>query len=180
MRWMIQFGILMVWSSFSLGAVYQDPQSGLSLSYDEALWETSNNKVASQETVLNLQRKIPDKEGDTTYFSRLSIVRDDMSKIKKVQESKLPPLQAYQVHAIDFLKSQRFDIVSSELKKSENIPGGIFEIIANQRDFGLTYQQVGLIKNGQAYLITATVRTKKFSEYRSDLEKMFQSVKLIP
>jgi len=168
------------WVLEANGAIFNEPKSGLSLSYDEALWQPTMDKVASQETLFNLQRKVADKEGDSTYFSRLSVVRDDLSKIKKVNDSKLPKLQAYQLHVVDFLKSQRFDIVSSDMKKSASIPGGFFEIISNQRDFGLTYQQVGVVKDNEAYLVTATVRTKKFAEYRPDLDKLFQSLALVP
>jgi len=164
----------------SWGKNFQDSKSGISFDYDENLWEVAPTKTLEQETLINFQRKVPDKEGDTTYFSRLSVVKDDLSKIKKVKESKLPKLQAYQNHAAEFLQSQRFDILSSEKKDLPGVPGGAFQMIARQRDFGLTFQQVGFVTADTAYLVTATVRTKKYPEYQKELEQIFQSLKWTP
>lgn len=66
------------------------------------------------------------------------------------------------------------------MKKVEGITAGAFEILANQRDFGLSFQQLGFLDGDTAYLMTATVRTKKLGEYKVELEKMFQSVRLAP
>jgi len=164
----------------SSAATYRDTASHISFEYDDTQWEPMNKKTVEQDTVVNLQRKVADKEGDTTYFSRISIVRDDVSKIKKVKESKLPKLQAYQSHAVEFLRGQRFDILSSEVKSLAGIPQGAFEILARQRDFGLTFQQVGFLEKDTAYLVTATVRTNKFPEYQSELKKIFDSLKVNP
>jgi hypothetical protein len=171
------FGLLV---SQSFGVTFHEPVSKISFTYDENVWEVVPTKANEKETLVNLQRKVADKEGDTTYFSRLSIVKEDTNQVKKVKLSKLPKLQAYQIHAVEFLRSQRFDILSSEMKKIEGIPAGAFETLANQRDFGLTYQQLGFLDGDTAYLLTATVRTKKFGEYKAELEKMFQSVRLAP
>ncbi len=176
-------GLVGVWvlvASISWGKNYRDSQSGISLDYDESLWEVAPTKTLEQETLVNFQRKVPDKEGDTTYFSRISVVKDDLSKIKKLKSSKLPKLQAYQNHAAEFLQSQRFDILSSEKKELPGVPGGAFQMIARQRDFGLTFQQVGFISGDTAYLVTATVRTKKYPEYQKELEQLFQSLKWTP
>lgn len=173
---LIGFGWLI--ASQAGAASFTDPKSHLALNYDDSVWEVVPLKVSDSETLLNLQRKTADKEGDTTYFSRVSVVKDDLTKLKKVIASKLPRLQAYQSHAVEFLKGQRFDVLSTEVKNTEAVPGGMFEIIANQRDFGLTYQQMGFIQGETAYLITATVRTKKFPDYRTELNQLFQSVKI--
>jgi len=175
--------VIAVWAlSSGMGwcKTFQDPRTGISLDYDEALWEVAPKKTAEAETIVNLQRKIADKEGDTSYFSRVSIVQDDLGKIKKLDSSKLPKLQAYQNHAADFLRSQRFDILSSEIKTVPGNNNTRFEMVARQRDFGLTYQQVGFVVGNTAYLVTATVRTKKFPEYQKELEQMFQSLKWNP
>lgn len=172
--------LLVTGTNRGLAATYHDPASHISFDYDDTQWEPMNKKTVGQDTVFNLQRKVADKEGDTTYFSRISVVKDDLSKIKKVKESKLPKLQAYQSHAVEFLRSQRFDILSSEVKKIAGIPEGAFEIVAHQRDFGLTFQQVGFLKQDTAYLVTATVRTKKFPDYQNELNKLFESLKLNP
>lgn len=167
-------------SALGWGKNFQDVKSGISFDYDENLWEIAPTKTLEQETLVNFQRKVPDKEGDTTYFSRLSVVKDDLSKIKKVKDSKLPKLQAYQNHAAEFLQSQRFDILSAEKKDIPGIPSGAFQMIARQRDFGLTFQQVGFLAGDTAYLVTATVRTKKYPEYQKELEQIFQSLKWTP
>lgn len=163
---------------------FSDPVSHFNFAYDESLWEVAPIKTGEKETLLNLQRKTPDKEGDTTYFSRISVVRENISKNPAVQnlisKKKLSSLQAYQGHAAEFMRSQRFDILSSDLKKASGIPGGAFELVANQRDFGLTFQQWGFVFEDQAFLVTATVRTKKFPEYKAELEQLFQSIKISP
>lgn len=169
---------------FAEAVTFSDPVSHFNFAYDDALWEVAPIKTGEKETLLNLQRKTPDKEGDTTYFSRISVVKEGISKNQSVQnlivKKKLSPLQAYQGHAADFMRSQRFDILSSDLKKVPGIPGGAFELVANQRDFGLTFQQWGFIFEDQAFLVTATVRTKRFPEYKAELEQLFQSIKISP
>lgn len=171
----------MVWGVFvsqALAVTFHDPVSKISFAYDENLWEVVPTKSNEKETLVNLQRKKADKDGDTVYFSRISVVKEDTAQVKKVRESKLPKLQAYQSHAVEFLRSQRFDILSSDMKKIDGIPAGAFEIMANQRDFGLTFQQLGFLNGETAYLVTATVRTKKFGDYKAELEKLFESVRL--
>ncbi|MFM8269651.1 MAG: hypothetical protein ACKN9V_05620 [Pseudomonadota bacterium] len=169
------FGVLL---SQAFAVTFHDPVSKISFAYDENLWEVVPTKTNEKETLVNLQRKVADKDGETAYFSRISIVKEDTNQVKKVKTSQFPKLQAYRSHAIEFLRSQRFDILSSDMKKVEGLPAGAFEILANQRDFGLTYQQVGFLDGDTAYLVTATVRTKKFSEYKAELEKLFQSIRL--
>lgn len=175
---------LAFFSSFGKSVTFSDPVSHFNFVYDESLWEVTPIKTGEKETLLSLQRKTPDKEGDTTYFSRVSVVKEGIAKNQSVQDlilkKKLSPLQAYQGHAAEFLRSQRFDIISSDLKKAAGIPGGAFELIANQRDFGLTFQQWGFVFEDQAFLVTATVRTKKFPEYKAELEQLFQSIKVSP
>jgi hypothetical protein len=180
MRLMVLVALFGVFLSQSFAVTFHEPVSKISFTYDENLWEVVPTKANEKETLVNLQRKVADKDGDTTYFSRISIVKEDTTQVKKVKSSKLPKLQAYQIHAAEFLRSQRFDILSSEMKKVEGIPAGAFEILANQRDFGLTFQQLGFLDGDTAYLLTATVRTKKLGEYKAELAKMFQSVRLAP
>lgn len=178
MQRMIIASILGGFLSVAFGVTFHDPVSRISFTYDENRWEVVPIKTNQKETLVNLQRKVADKDGDTVYFSRISIVREDTGEVKKVKNSKLPKLQAYQSYAVEFLKSQRFDILSSEKTTVEGIPSGSFEIVANQRDFGLTFQQMGFLNGDTGYLVTATVRTKKFGEYKDELEKIFQSVRL--
>jgi len=178
MRLMAFIAFFGVFLSQGFAVTFHEPVSKISFTYDENLWEVVPTKTNEKETLVNLQRKVADKEGETSYFSRISIVKENTTQVKKVQTSKLPKLQAYESHAVEFLRSQRFDILSAEMKKIEGIPAGAFEIVANQRDFGLTYQQLGFLNGDTAYLLTATVRTKKFSEYKAELEKIFQSVRL--
>ncbi|NBT58848.1 hypothetical protein EBT16_08710, partial [bacterium] len=114
MRLMIIACCLCGFVSQSFGVTFHDPVSRISFSYDENLWEVAPVKTNEKETLLNLQRKVADKDGDTVYYSRISIVKEDLNQIQKVKNSKFPKLQAYQSYAIEFLKSQRFDILSSE------------------------------------------------------------------
>jgi hypothetical protein len=77
------------------------------------------------------------------------------------------------------MKSQRFHILSSGPKVLAKLGLPAFEIVANQRDFGLTFRQVVFLWEAagkpEAYLVTATTRTNKFDEYKKDLDGLFDS-----
>jgi len=143
------------------GARYEDPNHRLSLEYDDSLWEPV--EVSDSRTLVTLQRKIADDK----YHARFSVVVDDLKKFDKKGQNLR---QAYLSHAVDFLKKQRFQNVTVTDR------GQGFSIIANQRDFGLTFRQVIMFQKNQAFLVTAAARTAKFKEYEKELQPLFDSL----
>ena len=78
------------------------------------------------------------------------------------------------------MKSQRFRILSSELVRLPGVKTPGIEIVADQRDFGLTFRQVIFLKDGQAYLLTAAARSKSYRNYQPELDKIFNSFSFNP
>lgn len=94
MRLMVLVALFGVFLSQSFAVTFHEPVSKISFTYDENLWEVVPTKANEKETLVNLQRKVADKDGDTTYFSRISIVKEDTTQVKKLnpancQNSKL-------------------------------------------------------------------------------------------
>lgn len=162
-------------------AQYIDPIRNIRFDYDDATWELKETPVKAQaeevdknmaqKTIVNLQMR----QADEKYHSRFSIVSDDASKIKKTKEG---IFKDYQKHTVEFLKSQRFDILSIKEAKLAKVAEPAFEIMANQRDFGLLFRQVVFLKGETAYLLTAATRTKKYETYAKELDKIFDSVEI--
>lgn len=162
------------------GALLQVPR--VSLSYDDKNWEhvpavndpkipqkEAVDQAMAEQTLAVLQRK----NADDKYRPRISIVVDPLKKEMKGAT----PLLAYQKHAVDFMKSQRFTIQSEEPKRLPHLGENAVEITATQRDFGLTFRQVIFVKEDKAYLITATTRTDKFPSYEKEIQSILDSFK---
>lgn len=126
------------------------------------------DKSMAQQTLVTLQRKQPDEK----YHARFHVVTDSLEKFT---DTKTPQLVQYQKHTVDFLKSQRFQILSVEPVTLPKVKETAVEIIANQRDFGLKFRQVLFIHGGKAYILTATTRTEKFDDYKPELKTIFDS-----
>ncbi len=167
-------------------AVHTNNDRHFSFDYDEAKWEVVPDKAGdkkqsgqdvdramAQKTLVTVQRK----DADDKYHARFSVVTDSLSGFKG---SAVEQLVAYRKHALDFLKSQRFHILTTEERKLPLVPETAFEVTANQRDFGLTFRQVVFLHGNQAYLLTAATRTAKFEEYGKELQKVFDSFKFTP
>jgi len=175
------FLLFAVLSTHSFAGLYKEAGRPYYFEYDEAQWElvTGAKVPATQDvdkamegrTLTTLQRK----EADEKYRARISVVVDDPIKATKGKSD----LAAYAKHAMEFMKSQRFDIQSSEPKILPRLGTPAFEIVANQRDFGLSFRQVVFLwETGgkkQAYLLTAATRTNKYDAYKAELDKVFNS-----
>jgi len=161
------------------GALLQAPQ--FSLSYDDKNWEyvpaandpkiqqkEAVDQAMAEQTLAVLQRK----NADDKYRPRISVVVDPLKK----EMQGTTPLLAYQKHAVDFMKSQRFTI-QSQAPKQLSIGENAVEITATQRDFGLTFRQIIFVKNDKAYLLTATTRTDKFPSYEKEIDSILASFK---
>lgn len=183
---MKQFFLSALISSFAFGlTTYTDAKSGVSVKYDEKVWEVVEVPTApakeqvdtsmAEQTLVTLQRKVADDK----YRARFSIVTDNAAKVKPVDAAKEPldKLKAYKAHSVAFMKSQRFDILLEELMKFQ-AQREAFQIVANQRDFGLTFKQIGFLVGDTAYLITATARTAKYESYVPEMNALFASVSI--
>ena len=163
------------------GATYQSQELSPNFKFDypESTWEVMPQRVEknsaqqidksmAQQTLVTLQRKLPDEK----YHARFHVVTDSLDKFKDTRTSQL--IQ-YQKHTVDFLKSQRFQILSVEPVNLPKVRDIAVEIIANQRDFGLKFRQVLFIHGDKAYILTGTTRTEKFDDYKPELKTIFDS-----
>jgi len=175
------FAWIFLSSVVAFGATFQSQQQSphFKFDYNEGNWELMPqrsekdgaqqiDKNMAQQTLVTIQKKQPDEK----YHARFHVVTDSLDKFK---EPKTPPLVQYQKHTVDFLKSQRFQILSVEPITLSKVKEMAVEIIANQRDFGLKFKEVIFIKDNKAYILTATTRTEKFDEYKSDIKMIFDS-----
>lgn len=174
----MKYLLICLFSVSALGARYHRPHYGFFFEYDESKWElvpdpkeTSQapevDKKMAEKTLVTVQRK----QADEKYHARFSVVVDN----KELSSKGTTPLAAYHKHALDFLKSQRFHVVSSEEKKLRNVDSPAIEIIANQRDFGLTFRQVIFLRDKEAYLLTVATRTKSYDSLRAETNRFFDS-----
>lgn len=164
------------------GAQFNQPDRPYAFEFDEAKWElvAGAERPATQDvdkamegrTLTTLQRR----QADEKYRARFSVVVEDPTKVAGKGDG---ALAAYASHAIEFMKSQRFHILSSGPKAFGKLGAPAFEIVANQRDFGLTFRQVVFLwetkGKREAYLVTATTRTNKFDEYKKELDGLFDT-----
>ncbi|MFM8315060.1 MAG: PsbP-related protein [Deltaproteobacteria bacterium] len=161
------------------GTSFESPVYNFKFDYNDSLWEVvpsrtektdaqQIDKSMAQQTLATVQRKQPDEK----YHARFHVVSDSLEKFK---DSKVPQLVQYQKHTVDFLKSQRFMILSQEPVQLPLVKETAVEILANQRDFGLKFKQVIFIHEGRVYILTATTRTEKFDDYKSEIKAMFDS-----
>lgn len=175
---------------FSLGAtaaIYTQSDRPYQFDYDDGKWELvagaktaptqDVDKEMAGKTLTTLQRK----EADEKYRARFSVVVDDPSKLSKAAQA---DLAGYAKHAMQFMKDQRFHILSSEAKILPRLGVPAYEIVANQRDFGLTFRQIVFFwdKGGkrEAYLLTAATRTNKYDAYKAELDQLFNSFAMKP
>jgi dihydroxyacetone kinase-like predicted kinase len=165
------------------GATYQSPNQNLKFDYDETQWEVMPERVEkneaqqvdkkmAQQTLVAVQRKQPDEK----YHARFHVVTDSLEKFK---DTKIPMVVQYQKYTVDFLKSQRFQILSVEPVQLPKVNETAVEILANQRDFGLKFKQVIFVYEGKAYILTATTRTEKFDDYKNDIKKFFDTFEFV-
>ncbi len=179
--------LLVFWVSIGGGAPFVPSDRPYQFEFDETNWELvapakqsatqDVDKAMEGRTLTTLQRKVADEK----YHARFSVVVDDPTRLPaKVGAD----LSGYAKHAVDFMTGQRFHVLSSEAKIFPRLGVPAYEIIANQRDFGLTFRQVIFLreKDGkrEAYLVTAAVRTNKFDSYKAELDKFFNSFAMKP
>ena len=172
---------LVLFSLSSWGNTFQSSQlsPNFKFDYNDVNWEMvppriekgeaqQVDKTMAQQTLVTIQRKTADEK----YRARFHVVTDSLEKFK---DPKIPQIVQYQKHSVEFLKSQRFQMLSVEPVTLPKVKETAVEIIANQRDFGLKFKQVIFIHEGKAYLLTATTRTEKFDTYKNEISAMFDS-----
>lgn len=164
----------------TFGATYSNATRKFSFDYNDADWEVvpedakaphkgaDVDKAMVEHTLVSIQRK----KADEKYRARFSVVVDDLKKAKSKDVS---ALVRYQNYAVDFLKSQRFSIVSTGPKKLPLVVGAASEVVAYQRDFGLTFHQIILLHSDEAYILTAAARTTNYDSYAKEIEKIVDS-----
>lgn len=167
----------------SLAATYTNPTRGLSFDYDESQWEVIStdakklpgesdvDKEMRQKTLVTLQRKTATEK----YKSRFSVVLDSLEGALKGKKNLT--FETYQKYAVDFLKSQRFSVLKEGKKGLPRFPES-YEVVANQRDFGLTFHQVMLLQSSNVYLVTLAARTSEFASYSVEMDKMLASLRV--
>lgn len=160
------------------GATYSDRLHGFSLEYNESHWEFAPQKGPmprqdiDRATRLRTLVVLQSKEADEKYRARFSVVVEDVRHLAG------GGVLAYQKHALGFLKSQRFQNIKIDTLKIAGLPKA-FEIIADQRDFGLTFRQVGFIIGNEGYLLTAAARISKFESYRKETDALLNSFRFL-
>jgi hypothetical protein len=166
------------------GASFVHPSGVFTFDYDESTWKPATVKSGARkmedidrrlsETVLaSFQRT----EAHEKYHARFSVVTEDISTFTL---SSPDGLDRYRRRALEFLKSQRFQIVSKSetMIGTEKLPA--WEIIANQRDFGLTFRQAIIVRGSDAFLLTAATRIIKYAEQKKEIDRFFDSFRFIP
>lgn len=172
------FWLLFFFSVSGFGAEYVNPIGKFTLQYDETVWEVIPPKpevagaevdqTMAEKTLATLQRK----KADDKYHARFSVVSDSLKKFRGKGKS---DLDAYKEHAVEFLKSQQFYILSQETVRLPGVETPVIEVVGNQRNFGLTFRQLIFVKGDSAYLLTAASRKEKYDEYLPDLKKVAES-----
>lgn len=174
-----------VYCQFGISAiqVFENADPGFSFSYDDALWErvsisaAENSGAAGELSAAQNHRTVAMLEflsADEKYHPRFSVVLDGM----KTKDGKKESLSEYWKRSVKFLKEQRFTVYSAAEIKLDKLATPAFEVIADQRDFGLTFRQVVFEKSGQAFVLTAACRTKSFPAMKDKLDLFFKSFRL--
>jgi hypothetical protein len=170
--------LLISWHAFAARYTHTSPK--FSVDYDEKAWEVvphTKARPAREEvdkkmagaTLVVIQRK----EADEKYHSRFSAVVDEKYKGKGTPAKS--ELQLYVKEASDFLKEQGFDVEDPKPYKLPSVDLPAMELKGSQRHLGLTFLQVVVVKNGQAFLLTSAARIKKFDGQAKDLRSMIDS-----
>ncbi len=163
-------------TSWAVANTYTHPDPAFKLEYDPKDWEVSRAKVenedpsAPQKTLVALQKV----KSQDSYHPRFSVVIEDVKQFEKAGQT---PLQSYAQHARKFLESQNFGNLSSRngkdiLPKSQQ---EAVEMVGTQRNFGLTFRQVVVVKDGKAYLLTGACRTAEYQKGACGLDGLFTS-----
>lgn len=177
-----EFTVVLAACLFSIqswGTQYTHADPPFSVDYDEAVWEVmplqkatgaAVDKSMAEKTLLNLQRR----QADEKYHARFSVVVDEA---KRFQEAGKPLLDSYRQHAVDFLLGQRFKVSPPQSTTLPGVSAPAFEIIGEQRDFGLTFRQIVFLDRDKAVLLTGATRKDKFEAQSKELQTMFASFK---
>ena len=176
--------ILLAFPILSSAAEYRHEGSpGFLFTYDENEWEVipprkqkekaDVDQALKERTLVTVQKKTADDK----YHARFSVVMEKLGK--KFGGSPTEQLLKYRDHAVAFMKNQRFGNFTIDAHTLPGVAHPAVEIIANQRDFGLTFQQIVFIRNGHAFLLTAATRTAKFEAYKSVTKTFFSTFKFI-
>jgi hypothetical protein len=169
------FSLLFV--PIAVASEYVNAEHQFRFSFNETQWEVVKQELpkAGAEVDREMAQKtlatIQAKSADEKYRPRFSVVVDEMKKF----EAEPDPRLAYDRHAVEFLKGQRFTIISTNPRLLSGGKLKATEITAYQRDFGLTFKQIIFIREKKAYLLTAAARTKNFENYDRDLLSMIDS-----
>ncbi len=167
----------------ALAAQYTNPERGFHFDYDDSTWDVVPNKgnqnrpleavdkTMADRTLVTIQRKLADDK----HHARFSVVVDPIGKFGTMETERLI---GYQKHAVDFMKGQRFHIIEAKKVTLGKLKYPAFEILANQRDFGLYFRQVAVLVGDEAYLLTAASRTAKFPQYATDINRFFDTFQL--
>ncbi len=163
----------------SQAKVFSDKAKGYSFDYNDTLWrivpKSSEKKTAADvdaEMAKRTQVTVERNLSDDKYHTRFSVVIDDL---KKYKGTPLEQLTQYYRDALEFLKNQRFRVLSTGPVKLAKYGDSAFEIVATQRDFGLTTRQVILVQGGEAYLLTASARNTVYDAQKAEIEPFFNS-----
>jgi len=165
----------------ALATPYEHTAPRFAFDYDDTAWEMTKapapvareaevDKKMAEKTLVTVQRR----QADAKYHARFSVVLDEA---KRFEKAGVPLVETYRDHAVEFLKGQRFAIQSVKEIKLPGAPSPAFEILGNQRDFGLTFRQIVFLDGSQAVLLTGATRTDKYDEQSKDIEKILTSFK---
>jgi len=146
----------------------------LSFDYDEKKWEISSETAKPAKAPASLKGTVvalEHKKAKDRYRARISVVEDKITKEKK----QLSRPENYHRHSVEFLKSQRFRIISKGKTKLSGISQPVYETVASQRDFGLMTRQIVLSHQGKIYLLTASTRIDNFEEHKNEIARLFNS-----
>lgn len=170
---------LLLISLFGWAATFEDPAGRFRISFQEP-WEVSAKDLRPEgdrgqmlpgSVLVGIQRK----QADDGYHPRFSVVMEDA---RRFNTSEIAGQVRYKNYVVDFLKDQRFQIIS---QKTQMLVSGLpaFEITAFQRDFGLTYRQWAVMDGPRAFLLTAAARVKRFESYEVEIGQIMRSFELL-
>lgn len=156
-------------------SLYQDKRAGLQFEYG-ADWQIAPLKKdtsmphSKEETIVTLQ-KANSEEG---YRPQVSFVLEPI----KAGTDKLATQAAYEKRALEFLKNQGFQILAQSAKVMPGFSTPVFLIEASHRNFGLTLQQLVIVRGENAFLVTAAAKSAFVEKNKADWAPIFESIKL--
>ena len=172
--------VLIATTVYAGSTSFQHPSGQFRLVYDSDIWEiapiergTQRVEEVDQRIQQAIQVSLQRKVANDRYHPRFSVVVEDATRF----DTKTPSgAENYRRYALDFLKSQRFQVLSQRSVTLGELPA--YEITAYQRDFGLTYVQWIVLEGTRAFLLTGAARTQVFEERRAELDAMARSLQL--